>query len=395
MKKVIVAAAGLALVGTMATSAMAEFKFSGDARARFYYNSNFDDTWTIYPTDDDSADLWNSRIRFKMEAETKGGAYVKTRLRLTETTYGNGDWDGARGSRNKNNNIYTDYGYIGVPFGPVTVEAGLVVRDITPFFYFDERADSLQVKFKNDMTSLVAFFDKVNETETDNFNNSDADMFGFLLNQEFGGGWGLLVGAVYQDNYNDPNSGGDGSDAGFGATVQVNGSIGSVALLGELAYQEADFLSHTGDDGIGGYVQATVPVGPVSIMGMVGFTYDGFNLDEGDFGPFIILLDYSQISLGTDFSEVGDSIFAAIAPSFQVTEDLTLGAQFTYVNISDTYSETGYGGYDDQDLFEIGATASYAVTDGATLTAMIGYADVDELGNENPTAVGLELAISF
>jgi len=389
MKKVILAVAGLALVGTMATSAMAEFKFSGDARVRGYYESNYDDTWTAYGTDDDSVDLWTTRTRFKIEADTKGGAYVKTRVRLADAGY-----DGTRNTRNKTNNIYTDYAYIGVPFGPVTVEGGLAPRDITPWFYFDGRADTVQMKYKNDKTGVVAFFDKVNETETDGINNSDADMFGFLLNQDFEGGWGMTLGAVYQDNYNDPNSGGNGTDSGFGATVQLTGAIGEVALVAEMAYQEEDFMSYTNDDGFGGYLQATAPVGPVSLMGMVGFTMDGYNIDEADFGPFIILQDYSQISLGTDFSEVGEAIFAAIAPTFQVSEKLTLGAQFSYVNV-DPYGDGAYAAYDTQDLYEVGATASYAVTDGAKLNGIIGYADVDDLGNEDPFAVGLSLEISF
>ncbi|SHO52494.1 porin [Desulfopila aestuarii] len=375
MKKVILAVAGLALVGTMATSAMAEFKFSGDARARMNYKSNFDDTWTAYPADDDSADTWNSRTRFKIEADTKGGAYVKTRVRLAE-----GTWDGTSNTRNKNNNIYTDYAYIGVPMGMVTVEGGLINRDVTPFLYFDGRADSLQVKYKNDKTGLVVFFDKTEENEADGFDFSDQDWFGFLLNQGFEGGWGLTVGGIYQDN----------SEAGFAGTVQVSGAVADVALVGEIAYQEENFLSATNDDGWGGYLQATVPVGPVSLLGMVGFTADGYNIDEADFGPFIMLQDYSQVSIGTDFSEVGEAFWAAIVPTFQVSEKLSISAQFSYVTV-DPYA----AGLDDQDLFEVGGTAKYAITDGASLSAQIGYADVDDLGDENPTAVGLSLDVSF
>jgi hypothetical protein len=375
MKKVILAVAGLALVGSMATSAMAEFKFSGDARVRGNYKSNFDDTWTAYGTDDDSADAWSTRTRFKIEADTKGGAYVKTRVRLADAGY-----DGTANTRNKNNNIYTDYAYIGVPMGPVTVEGGLINRDVTPFLYFDGRADTVQVKYKNDKTGLVAFFDKTEENENDGFDYGDQDWFGFLLNQGFEGGWGLTVGGIYQDN----------RDSGFAGTVQVNGAVGEVALVAELAYQQEEFLSATDDDGFGGYLTATVPVGPVSLMGMVGFTVDGYNIDEADFGPFIMLQDYSQVSIGTDFSEVGEAFWAAIVPTFQVSEKLTLSAQFSYVTV-DPYAS----GADDQDLYELGATASYAVTDGAKLNGIIGWADVDDLGEENPLGVGVSLEISF
>lgn len=377
MKKVLVAAAGLALVGTMATSAMAEFKFSGDARARFFYEANYDQpTITAYEKSDDSATVWSSRTRFKIEADTKGGAYVKTRVRLADAS-----WDGTANTRNRNNNIYTDYAYIGVPMGMVTAEAGLITRDVTPFFYFDGRADSFQLKYKADNTGLVAFYDLIDEGDIDN--SGDDNWYGFLLNQGFEGGWNLTVGGLYSEQ--------DG-DNGAGVTVGLQGNVGEVALAAELAFQneELNGIADANDDGFGGYVQATMPVGPVSLMGMVGFTLDGYNIDEADFGPFIILQDYSQIALGTDFSEYGESIFAAIAPTFQATEKLTLGAQFSYVNV-DAYAT----GADDADLFELGATASYAVTDGAKLNGIVGWASVDDLAEDDPFAVGLELAISF
>lgn len=375
MKKVIVAAAGLALVGTMATSAMAEFKFSGDARARFYLQSDYDDAAFGNATASDDDTRWNSRTRFKIEADTKGGAYVKTRVRLSE-----GSWDGTANTRNKNNNIYTDYAYIGVPFGPVTVEAGLVPRDITPWFFLDGRSDAVQVKYKNDMTSLVAFYDIVDEEFSD-IDDDDIYMYGAVLNQGFSGGWNAVISPIYvDDNLNSDSS-------GFGATAQVNGALSNVALTAELSYKEAD-LQGTDDDGFGGYLSATVPVGSVELLGMVGFTSDGFEMDAADFGPFIMLNDYSQISTAFNFAEFGDSFFAAIAPTFKATEKLTLGAQASVADVDNDFG-------DDFTAWEIGATASYAVTDGAKLNGILGYLDTDDITDDNPVGFGLSLEISF
>lgn len=397
MKKVIVAAAGLMLVGTMASTAMAEFKFSGDARVRYFLQDSYGD---VIPDETDVH--WSSRTRFKIEADTKGGAYVKTRIRLDDAKWGDNTSNGSgNGTGNKNNNIWTDYAYIGVPFGPVTVEGGRVIRDVTPFFFMDERADSIQAKYSNDMTKLVAFYDVTDENTDDDTDEDDFDMYGALLNQGFSGGWNLLVGGIYQNNE-------IADEDAFGATAQVTGTVGTVALAAELAYMEENFISgqtsndltgtSTGiadDDGFGGYVSATVPVGAVELLGLVGFTTDGYIIDHDDFGPFIMVGSYSQISTGFDWSSNGDSWFAGIAPTYKVSEQLTVGAQVSYVGLDpddDTFGDDA----DDQDVFEIGATASYAVTDGASLSGIIGYADVDELNDEeNPFGIGLELAIKF
>lgn len=399
MKKVIVAAAGLMLVGTMASTAMAEFKFSGDARVRYFLQDSYGDVTT------DETDVhWSSRTRFKIEADTKGGAYVKTRIRLDDAKWGNGD------TGDKTDNIWTDYAYIGVPFGPVTVEGGRVIRDVTPFFYFDERADAIQMKYKNDMTGLVAFYDVTDENTADVTDEDDFDMFGAMLSQGFSGGWNLVVGGIYQNNdvtyRNAANVVTMRPFEAFGATVQVTGTVSNVALAAELAYMEEDFISGqtsndlTGtpgtaqDDGFGGYLSATMPVGAVELLGMIGFTSDGYIIDHDDFGPFVMVGSYSQISTGLDFSRIGDSFFAALAPTYKASEQLTLGAQVSYVGVDP--NDDLFGTMDDQGIIELGATASYAVTDGASLNGIIGWADVDDLNNdEDVFGVGLELAIKF
>jgi hypothetical protein len=387
MKKVLVAAAGLMLVGTMASSAMAEFKFSGDARARYYFQNDYDNAAFANAQDSDNSTLWNSRVRFKIEADTKGGAYVKTRVRLSE-----GTWDGTAETRAKGEgtNFYTDYAYIGVPFGAVTVEAGLMPRNITPWFFFDGRSDSVQFNYKSDNTSVLAFYDIEDENYSDGdddtttaleastaLNDDDAVTYGLVLNQKFNGGWAMTAAAVYTDDE-------IADDDGFAGTVNVAGAVGSTALAAELSYVED---ANGDDDGFGGYVSATMPLGSVELLGMAGFTVDGFEMDAADFGPFIMLNDFSQIGTGYNFAEKGDSMFISLAPTMKVSETLTLGAQVTYANVD-------VDGGDDIDAFDIGATASYAVTDGASLNGVIGYLDIDG-DDDNAFGAGLSLEISF
>ncbi len=375
MKKVIVAAAGLMLVGSMATTAMADFQFSGDARARFYLQNNYDYSEFGNATASDSDTHWNSRVRFKIEATTKGGAYAKTRVRLSDST-----WDGTEETRagGESSNFYTDYAYIGVPFGAVTVEAGLMPRNITPWFFFDGRSDAVQVKYAADNTNILAFYDIDDENE-DATEDDDAVTYGLVLNQKFGAGMALTAAAIYSDDeVNDED--------GFAGTVKLEGAAGSVALAGELSFvEDAD----VDDDGIGGYVSATMPLGAVEVMGLVGFTKDGFAMDDADFGPFVMVNDYSQIATGFNFAEYGDSVFVSVAPTMKVSEKLTLGAVATFINVD-------VDGGDDTDMFEIGATSSYAVTDGASLNGIIGYLDIDDAYfDDNPFGFGLSLEISF
>lgn len=378
MKKVIVAAAGLMLVGTMATSAMAEFKFSGDARARFFLQNDYDEI-SGFASDDDTR--WNSRIRFNVQADTKGGAYAIARLRA-----GNHTW----GTFNPNNgqSVDVDRAYIGVPMGPVVVEAGRQPRDITPFLVYGENVDGVDVSYKTDVTTVVAFYDMIDEDLAD-ANDDDASLLGAVFAQKFDGGWGLLVGGLWSDD----NTVSPEQD-GIAATAQVTGALGSVALTAELAFEEEENILHSGsvtDDGWGGYVSAAVPVGPAEVTGTLGFTADGFAYDQGDFGPFEIIGDVNDINTGFNPSVEGETVFVVLNPSYKATEDLTLSAVLAYFNV-DQYPSNGTSEFD---MFEISGRVTYAVTDGANLFATAGFLDTDDLTQDDPFGVGVGLKLSF
>lgn len=403
MKKLIVAAAGLMLTGFMVSDVLAEagVSFTGDGRARGLYRQDYNFV-------DSDTSQWQSRVRLVLNAESKGGAYALARIRIADSV-----WDGTQKTRQlgEGTNIYTDWGYIGVPMGPVTIEGGLLPVNWVKFAVWDIRVDGLNVKYNTDMTTLMGFYHKIDEfDETDilsvplfnadgtsagtlNINNDlveddDRDRYGLYLNQKFDGGWGLLAAAYYE---NDDQ--GTGERDGFAAMAEVTGTISNVAVLGDLAYREADLqplpaVFNSGDDSWGLYAQAVMPIGAVNLLAGAGATKDGFVAD-GDFGPFIMLSDVSSIATAYGLGLFGDTTFAALSPSMKVTEQLTLTGVVGYLDID------GQGPFADaSSAFEVSGSAAYAVTDGATLTAEAGYLDVD--GFEEPAiGAGLILVIGF
>ncbi|WP_163340276.1 porin [Desulfopila sp. IMCC35008] len=383
MKKVIAAAAGLMLAGTLASAAVAAeagVKFKGDARARYYLQNE-------YASSDSEDTHWNSRVRLQWTATSKGGAYAVGRFRLADAT-----WNGTQSNRKGSDagNLWVDKAYIGVPFGPITVEAGLTYRNLTDFAFAWRGADAVDFIYKGENTNVRAFIQVEDEYEEDVVdadgnvvqaandadNDNDIMMYGVRLDQKFAGGWGLVAYAAYQDDQQFTD------ESGTLAGLKVSGAFGGITTAAEVAYQESDLLG-SDDDGIGAYIEATVPVGPASIYGIVGVAQDGFVVDDDFAGQGNVMGNFSQISSfaigGSDF---GDTTWVVVAPKFKATESLTLGANLGY-----------YDG-DVDSAFEIGLDASYAVTDGASLNAIFGYVDFDEADN-NPLGFGLSLEISY
>lgn len=388
MKKLIVAAAGLMLAGAMVSTASADnvgTSFNSDARARGLYRQDYVPLQNLsFAGDESDTSQWQSRVRLKFRSESKGGAYAVARIRLADST-----WDGTQRTRalGEGSNIYTDYAYVGTPMGPVNVEAGLLPFNITHFSVYDIRVDGLQVKYATDMTAVTAFYHKVDEFEndstgvvvpTDVVDDDDIDRFGVLLDQKFDGGWGLK-GAVWTLVDNQSNDG----DDGFAAAAEVKGAVGTVGLEFGAAYYEADFAG-TSDDNIGAYGQAAVPFGALTLAGVVGMTQDGFVAD-GDFGPFIMMSDVSNIATGIGIGRDGDTLFAGFVPSVKVSEDLTLIGVLGYFDIDNDRVDSA---------LEASAKAIYQVVDGATLTGEVGYLDFD--GAEEPAiGAGVSLDLAF
>ena len=389
MKKIIVAAAGLLLTGAMVSTASAEpgVSFTGDARTRSFYKQD-------YNFIDSDTSNWNSRVRLKMKAESKGGAYAIARVRMADAM-----WDGAQDqtkATGEGSNIYTDYAYMGAPLGEaVTIEGGLMPFNLTTWSIWDTRTDAANVSYKSDMTTVTAFYHKMDEFDNnvpasvDLVEDDDIDRYGGILNQKFDGGWGLVAAVFYQDDKQVTDH------SGVGVVGEVTGAIGAANVLGTAAWYEADLnlmkaaQSDPGNDPWGVYGQAAFPVGAVTLTGGVGYTADGY-IADGDFGPFIMLSDVSNIATGIGIGALGETTFAAFVPSIKVSEQLTLTGVFAYADID------AYGTSDVQSAMEISGKAAYVVTDGATLTAEAGWLDLDsDVLDEPAIGAGVILDIAF
>ncbi len=370
MKKVIVAAAGLMLAGAMTSTAFADagVSFSGDARARVKYFNEY--------TSSSSEDLFfESRARLAFVGESKGGAYVKARFKLA-----NGKWDGTNQTKGTHSrNISVDYAYLGVPLGAVTVEAGLYDdRGITPFTIFADDVDTLQFIYQADSTKLTAFMDMVHENTLNAGVGENVTAWGLVLDQGFSCGANLTAGIRYQYN---PNSGGP---EGLIAGLDVTGQVGGMTLSGGLGYKDEDFTATT-DDGFGLWARLDAPVGAATLSVIAGGTFDGYTPDWGEFDAFYVTTDYTMIADGYMIGEAGDAFWGVLRGTYQASEKLELAAQIAYAKEDDGR---------DEDIFEIGARASYKILDGASLSAMVGYADYDE-ADRSPLGMALSLDVKF
>ena len=410
MKKLIVASAGLMLAAGMVSSALATtnvpITFNSDARARGQYFSGYEVTGVNLAdgtlVNDSDTSNWNSRVRLKVQAETKGGAYAIARIRMADAT-----WDGAQSqskSSAQGDNIYTDYAYLGAPMGPIAIEAGLMPFDVTPFSVYDERVQGAHIKYANDSTTVVAFYHKTDEYENDAttgavvpydvVNDDDKDRYGVLVDQKFDGGWGV-VGAIWMSNNDQAQTVTQGVDDGVGATLEAKGTAGTVGLLADVAWYEGDLVG-TSDDPLGFYVQAALPVGAASIAAGAGMTTNGFVAD-GDFGPFIMLSDVSNIATGigigsispyatsADTDSTADTNFVALVPSMKVSEEVTITGVVAYADIDHPVVESA---------LEVSGAVNYTVVEGAILTAEAGYLDVEGL-EDGIVGAGLSLDLAF
>jgi len=445
MRKIIVATTGLMLVGALSagvvsTASAATINFSGDARARFYYQDNYGSPLTLGANGvnrpDTSQTFWQSRVRLVFKIETKGGAYAVGRFRLLDS-YPKG-WDnGAGGAAGWSANgatandstspstasIRADIGYVGLPLGPVTIEAGTGVNTMDEFFRADNFYNFIRGKYTGGNTTVQLFMEKFSEYQQtgtvtsidaktglavsktiidDNYtSDDDVNHYGLRLIQKFNNSWQLDTTLFVLDNQqnNDGNT-------GFGWTGVVTGKINDVSVIVGGAYKSSDYMKYEGsldDNGYGIYAGVNVPIGIASVSAVVGGTFNGY-LASGDFGgdgqepyvPFIMLSNASStevigmlntgIRLG---SATGDAWFVNVAPSVKISDKLTLTGECTYAQV-----DVNMKNKSNLSLWEVGGIASYAVTDGAKISALLGYLNIEDSDNQ-PLGFGLALDLAF
>ncbi len=370
MKKFIAAAAGLLLTGAMVTTASAAVSFSGDARLRGYYETDYD--FGAEPATNEKKIFANSRYRVKVHADAAGGAYVRSRIKISDGTHGS--------VPSAKTSVVSDYMYLGIPMGPVTIEGGRMPANITTFFLWDRRFDMIIGKWSNEMTGLQVWYNKAVESGDLIDDNDVTEIYG-VLNQKFAGDWGVTLAGAYV--VDDVNEDGDG----FKGTVEVGGPAGPLSLTAAFAFQEAE-LGATEDDGYGGYLQGSMNFGATTVTLNGGWAQDGYAADD-DFG-FIMIGGASSITPGGPFETLGgggDTTWFGGKVGFKASEALSLTGILAYATIDDV-----------GDAFEISGRANYVISDGATVQWDIGYLNWSSdtsSDEESPFGTALTFEISF
>ncbi len=383
MKKVIAAAAGLMLVGAMVGTASAAVSFSGDARARFLFQSDYDLGGTTTDEETGAVSRVNekenkvtSRFRLQARGEAAGGAYAVGRVKL-----GDGTWDGGGSGTTS---ASADKAYIGVPMGNTLLMAGRLYYDLlrsTAFFDQDNGADGLEFRInatENATIGLWYFIDSEGFQTATGDSDDDIARYGGYAALNFAGDWSTRLGIVYEDNQQTENDDDDGVYGG----IEFMGPAGPLAMSGALAFDD-----RLVDTGYGGFLEGEMNFGATSVALNVGFTADGF-VTDGDFG-FIMLgggqsMSPSNLILGKN----GDTWWIGVPVSFAVSEMLTLQGNLAYADF-----DTGGDG------FEISGSAIYKISDGCSVDLDVGYfawSAPDEVENpEDPFGAGLTFNVSF
>lgn len=348
MKKLIATAAGLMLVGAMASTAAASVSVSGDARARLYFQDNFD----LNDDVDDKDQKINSRVRIVFNGEEeKSKAFAKARIKI-----GDGTFDGGRDTGGVE--VQTDYAYMGMPLGPVTVSAGRQVANFGHKFWgWDGRVDRLKAVWSQEGTTVSAFYDKwvefipsqatviipglnSNTGLAENVNivtsgvdaraeasDEDVNRYGATVKHAFGD-WSVQGIAIYRDNEVQDSDAGEGWTASFA----FSGKVASTSLVGELSYKEAGYTNSV-DDQWGGFIAAVMSMGQATVILPLAYTADGY-ITDNDFKPTYLYGTVDPMGI-LDFGQGGDTWAFAPSVDYKLSDQLTLHGAIAYADIDE------------------------------------------------------------
>jgi hypothetical protein len=372
MKKFIAAAAGLMLAGTMVSTACAAVEVNGDARLRYYYQDNY---VHLADSDDNHA---STRVRVAFKGTTESGAYAKARVKFNADPL----------SGEENNALKMDYGFISVPVGAVTVQAGNIPTHITAMINNDTDHDAIQAVYADDMNNFV-FMYSFDGDDIDGIEGNDSDSFSYIGRYELTNDMiNVVVAAVYAD----PADG----DSGGTYTVRLAQDLGAVSYSVDYAFVESS-ITGTDSDGHMGYATVGVPTGEAgSLTFVAGMTVDGATMDVPV--GFTMIAGDKTITPGVT-SQVGvlqdivattttdddgvttttysdmlvDTWFAGIVASYAVSEKSSLTMTAAYADMDQTDGDFSTS------AFEVGANYAYTIAEGVSCFVELGFMDVDEV----------------
>jgi len=390
------------LVGSIASAAYAEVNLSGDARARYIYKDKYD----FGNSDQDAMDYFDSRIRVKVEAKAKGGAFMKARMRFDDIKWDGQGW----GAYKEDKNVWVDYAFIGAPMGPITLSAGRMPANFSKFFAWDGRPSRVKIDYKNGGFRLIGFYDIKDEfvNANDDLEDNDFTQIGIVSALKINDSWSGKVWLGYQNDDREYTGEVDdagnairrsGDASGFKGAIQLNGKIGTIAIEGGAAYKDAD-AQGTADDGFGGYAQVGMKLGAFTPALQVGFTKDGYVADN-DFGFIMIGAAEPITAINNVGNKLGDTQWAALIAKATVSENFKLAANLVYYDIDIDTDGVDVRGV--MDAIEISGSGTYTISEGADFTVKAGYLSpsydgrLDSAGVQDDGAFGAyaRLAIKF
>lgn len=402
MKKVLVAGAALLIAGSMVSAASAEVNLSGDARAR--YIGNVDRVRTYSPLPDgtwqenksDYQDEFDSRIRLKIDAKAKGGAFMKARIRLDDYDFWDGQgWSASRDvvAHNKTGGVWTDYALIGIPMGQTVLSAGRMEASFSKFFSWDGRATRVKLDWKSGNFRLIPLIDVMDESvnATDDWNDNDFMGYGLVGSLKINDDWSVKAYARYHDDQREWVDV-DGtlvqrtSDrSGFLGSIDANGKAAMVGLHGGIAYKEADVQGSV-DDGWGWYLEGSLDMGAFTPAIKIGGTYDGYQTDP-DYGFIMIGADEPITVIQTIGGWNSDSIFAALTANYAMSDQFKFAGNLVYydIDLNETESTPDVRGL--ADAWEISGSATYVISEGADIAYKLGYLSPSYDGRINSVGI--------
>jgi hypothetical protein len=425
MKKIIAATAGLLLVGSV-SAASAAVTFTGDARERLILERDYNFV-------DQTNDFNTGRVRLVMNADTKGGATASVRMRFADGVYDGTNQTGKAGD-GKGTDYYTDWAYLGIPIGPVTINAGLM-PEADPqamFFRYDKRFDRLAATYKAAKTSVTLEYSKdkeytdpdtttattvypaggvtgplegslVTHKGTDLTKDKDMNEYGVIVKQGFAADWSVMAIGLYKEDQV-PKTSANPDNSGFMGFVNANGSAGPVKLGADFAWVDKKILARD-KSGWGGALNARMEFGPAAATVIVGQTKDGYTADAnygflmiggamGGANPDLPVVG-SPIQVGGSAAPAGaigyngDTFFSGVIGDYKISNTVKLVGIVAYADVKD-YAK----------LLEVSGLVRFDVTDGAYIDLGAGWLHPSSVkftsaDTENALGAFTELGIAF
>ena len=366
----------LLLVLVCPLSQAGEITFTGDARARVILRDE-----TLFGNEPGGLkDTYDSRVRLVVNAKSPGGAYAKGRLRFLNK------W-----GVNKVSQTDVDMAYLGIPFGPVILEAGNMKNNVTRFFEWDQSADQFLVYWDMFDVHWRASYRVIAEGqesifEINRLEDNDNEVFGLVAVRELNERLYGQASFFYADDDRDPWVTGEFIEPASGAygSIFFEGSYKKIALHAEAAYKAGNVRQSRDEtgavinldnvnrgDGWGWYAEGKYSFESSKLYLNTGMAISGYEADN-DFGWILLGNSNNEpISVISKLGANGDWFWIGASLENQPLERISAIAHVVLVRVDavtfDDDSILQYRGF-----IETSADLSFEITEGATLTWKLG-----------------------